>query len=90
MASPYGHPFSIENAGPTTPLEYEAMTRYNESAGPRRNATAPAAGTAIEARIGSIDGNTDAGALIGGGIAMLLDVIRSAAWRTGIRRASSG
>jgi predicted small secreted protein len=37
-------------------------------------ACATAAGTAIGAGIGSINGNTEAGALIGGGTGMLFDV----------------
>lgn len=38
-------------------------------------ACATAAGTAIGAGIGSISGNTTAGALIGGGTGMLIDVL---------------
>jgi len=38
-------------------------------------ACATMAGTAIGAGIGSISGNTTAGALIGGGVGMLVDVL---------------
>jgi len=38
-------------------------------------ACATVAGTAIGAGIGSISGNTTAGALIGGGVGMLIDVL---------------
>ena len=38
-------------------------------------ACATMAGTAIGAGIGSISGNTAAGALIGGGVGMLVDVL---------------
>ena len=38
-------------------------------------ACATVAGTAIGAGIGSISGNTGAGALIGGGVGMMVDVI---------------
>jgi predicted small secreted protein len=38
-------------------------------------ACATVAGTAIGAGIGSISGNTGAGALIGGGIGMMVDIL---------------
>jgi predicted small secreted protein len=38
-------------------------------------ACATVAGTAIGAGIGSISGNTGAGALIGGGVGMLVDIL---------------
>jgi len=34
------------------------------------------AGTAIGAGIGSVSGNTSAGAMIGGGVGMMVDVLR--------------